>query len=189
MLGIGAMLMAACGGAPPQPTMQANVRLHSQLDSDSSQYRVEGAAGATEGAAKKSAATQALIYAAKELTGDPKQKTNAGEYVKSHLLEIMPMSTAGKIIKRGFTPDGSQTTLNLFIKINVTQMHKEVDSIGDMINRASAANAELRLELDTKRRTRALEMIAEELSLKPVRSLSAPAWRGGGGLESGGGSR
>ena len=53
LCGAATLALAACGGAPPQPTTAANVRLHSQLDSDSSQYRVEGAAGADEAAAKK----------------------------------------------------------------------------------------------------------------------------------------
>ena len=126
LMATSALALAACGGAPPQPTTAANVRLHSQLDSDSSQYRVEGAAGADEGAAKKAATIQALVYAAKEMAGDPKQKTNAGDYVKRNLLAIMPLATHGKIFKRGFTPDGQSATLSLMIKINVSDLKRHL---------------------------------------------------------------
>ena len=126
LCGAAALTLAACGGAPPQPTTAANVRLHSQLDSDSSQYRVEGAAGADEAAAKKAATIQALVYAAKEMAGDPQQKTNAGDYVKRNLLATMPMATHGKIFKRGFTPDGQSATLSLMIKINVTDLKRHL---------------------------------------------------------------
>jgi hypothetical protein len=126
VLALFALALAACGGAPPQPTTSANVRLHSQLDSDSSQYRVEGAAGADEIAAKKSATIQALVHAAKEMAGDPQQKNNAGDYVKGHLLDVMPMATHGKIFKRGFSPDGESATLSLMIKINVTELKRHL---------------------------------------------------------------
>lgn len=73
----------------------------------------------------------------------------------------------------------------MFIRVNVTKMHKEVDTIGRMIAKAEVTNAQLRLEIDARGRTRALEMVAVNMGLQPVASTGA-ARRSDGGLAAGG---
>ena len=118
--------MACATVPPPVPTTQANIRLHSQLDSDTSQYRVEGAEGNGQEDATDKAAVSALVYAAKSLAGDPTQKTAAGEYITRNLMAVMGFASKGRIFRRTFSSDGERMRLSMFVKINRSALQRHL---------------------------------------------------------------
>ena len=123
-------LFVSCAPPPPPPapvpTTMANVRLDKQLDSDTSRYRVEGATGPDQGTASDQAAVLALAYAAKSLAGDPREKTSAGNYIKNHLMAVMPYAAKGQIYRRSFSASGDQMVLSMYIKINRSDLQRHL---------------------------------------------------------------
>ncbi len=121
--------IVSCGGPPPPapvPTTAANVRLDKQLDSDTSRYRVENASGPDMGKATDAAAIAALVYCAKSLAGDPREKTAAGAYVKNNLMAVMGFANKGKIFRRGFNASGSHPAVAMFIKVNRSNLQRHL---------------------------------------------------------------
>jgi len=111
-----------------------------------------------------------------------------GGAVRGHLnipwRELAPLIRVALVLLSFFVLVSSY----LFIKVHVVQLHKEVDTIGRMIAQAEVTNTQLRLELDARGRTRALEAVAVGLSLRPVAS-NGVSRSGDGGLAAGGGPR
>jgi hypothetical protein len=100
------------------------------LNADTGQYRVEGAVGKTEGKAIGKAKYAALDFAARSLTGDPKQKTGAAAYVKANLKQMLGFATAGKIFGRGFDDSGKNTSLKILIVINNQALQRHLLDAG-----------------------------------------------------------
>ena len=123
------VVVVSCGSPPPPapvPTTMANVRLDKQLDSDTSRYRVENASGPDMGKATDAAAVSALVYCAKSLAGDPREKTAAGAYVKNNLMAVMGFANKGKIFRRGFNAAGDRPAVAMFIKINRSNLQRHL---------------------------------------------------------------
>ena len=129
LLFVFAVTLVCCGSPPPPapvPTTAANVRLDKQLDSDTARYRVENASGADQGKASDAAAVAALVFCAKSVAGDPREKTAAGAYVRNNLLKLMPMANKGKIFRRGFNAAGDKMAVAMFIKINRSNLQRHL---------------------------------------------------------------
>jgi hypothetical protein len=105
----------------------------------------------------------------------------SGGLVEIPWRQLVPMARIAVMLLSFFVLVSSY----MLIRVNVTQMHKEVDTIGRMIARAEVANAQLRLEIDARGRTRALEMVALDLGLQPVTAAGATR-HSNGGLAAGG---
>jgi hypothetical protein len=54
---------------------------------------------------------------------------------------------------------------NLFVRVNVVQIHKEIDHITQMQGRADLHQTRLTLELDARGRTAAIKQVADRLNL------------------------
>ena len=124
------LALNACAPPPPPPapipTTMANVRLDRQMDSDTARYRVEGAVGADQGLASDQAAALALVYVAKSLAGDPREKTSAGNYISTNLLAVMPFASKGQIFRRSYSAAGDQMVLSIFIDINRSDLQRHL---------------------------------------------------------------
>ena len=122
-----ALFFMGCGGGakkvkPAAPVMVKVSFAEKSADGKNNRYKVEGAQGADEAAAVKSAQINALIYAGKELTGIAAEKNAVSSYLKNPAPEVLAMSGKGSVFKRMFTPDGSGVAIGAMIDVNIPEL-------------------------------------------------------------------
>jgi len=82
--------------------------------------------GPDQATASDNATVAALVFAADSLAGDPREKTSAGNYVRNNLMAVMGFATKGSIFRRGFNAAGDEMSLDMFIKVNRSNLQRHL---------------------------------------------------------------
>ena len=134
-------LLAACASAPPVPlTNRSAVRVDREMDRGQYRYRVEGAAGYTQAEAREQAVAAALGFAAKQVTGDPREKTSATNYVSDNLDALRRLATPGSIFQRRQVDDHLE--IGMYVTVRTRDLQRELAE-GGVIGTARAASKAL----------------------------------------------
>lgn len=111
-------LAAGCASAPPPEPLvnRASVRVDREMGRGQYRYRVEGAAGRDQQGAREQAMEAALEFAARQVTGDPQEKTAATNFVKDNLPTMRRLATPGPITSRRQVGDRFELTMYVIVK-------------------------------------------------------------------------
>jgi hypothetical protein len=118
----------------------ASVKLLKQEGLESATYLVEAAEGADKGKAIMAAREAAIIYAAREMTGDRKEKRKIGKFAKENVAKLIDFSMKKSIKGKGTSDDGERLSLKVVIKIQTKDLRLELIDAGVLTDDSDLAD-------------------------------------------------
>jgi len=100
----------------------AMVKLQKQEGLESAEYLVEGAEGANKGEAVMEARKAAVVYAARAMTNDRREKTAIGAHVKENMDALVGFSMSRAIRGKGVSDDGKRLRLKVVVVIQTKEL-------------------------------------------------------------------
>ena len=108
------------------------------VDTDFQRIRVAGATGVDMAGAKDAAAAEALIFAAKQLTGSDEEK-NAIDAKRGNIARWTDLARTGRVLKTIFV--GDKPSIDVLIDVNVKDLRRKLESERILIKQSDLAEA------------------------------------------------
>lgn len=125
---VGMVLACASSTSDQVIPNRSSVRVDREMDRGLYRYRVEGASGRTQSAATDQALAAALQTAAKQVAGDPRQKTAAVNCVRDAPGTYAGLTSPGTIFKRAMRDD--RLHIDMYVTVRVDDLSEALRTCG-----------------------------------------------------------